>query len=281
MLESIKEEDDLEDMKQIGIGRTAEVYRVGDGKAVKLFNQGISPAQVNYEAAISEKVAAVCLRAPKFFGLAHFEERNGLQYELIAGETLALETARHPFRMIRFARELGKVHQEIHSINLPGLRSVVEVYVEKIRQYLPLNVNMRNELIEFLENGQGETLCHGDFHPENVLVDQDGYLRVIDWVNAYCGNPLSDVARTYYLLRKGVSPVKKRFLIRLTEFFIKPFVARIYLQSYFSNGPLPKKEFSVWQLIIHIARYKNCIKKEQLYLEKAIRQGLIQHQGFA
>ena len=36
-------------------------------------------------------------------------------------------------------------------------------------------------------------LCHGDFHPFNVMLSPRGPI-VIDWNNAHIGNPLEDVA---------------------------------------------------------------------------------------
>ena len=41
----------------------------------------------------------------------------------------------------------------------------------------------------------GDTLCHGDFHPGNILLSGDGAF-IIDFMNVCCGNYLYDVART-------------------------------------------------------------------------------------
>jgi aminoglycoside phosphotransferase (APT) family kinase protein len=46
----------------------------------------------------------------------------------------------------------------------------------------------------------GDRLCHGDYHPGNVLVAADR-VGVIDWANAACGVPEADHARTVLLLR--------------------------------------------------------------------------------
>jgi len=46
----------------------------------------------------------------------------------------------------------------------------------------------------------GDRLCHGDFHPGNVLVAADR-VGVIDWANAARGVPDADHARTLLLLR--------------------------------------------------------------------------------
>jgi aminoglycoside phosphotransferase (APT) family kinase protein len=51
----------------------------------------------------------------------------------------------------------------------------------------------------------GDRLCHGDFHPANIL----GTLKspvIIDWGDASRGAPAADVARTLLLLRMGELP---------------------------------------------------------------------------
>ena len=44
-------------------------------------------------------------------------------------------------------------------------------------------------------------VCHGDFHPSNVIVDKDGRLHVIDWSHATQGNGSADAARTFLLFK--------------------------------------------------------------------------------
>lgn len=45
-----------------------------------------------------------------------------------------------------------------------------------------------------------ETVCHGDFHPLNVLVDEGAVSGVLDWANFSVGDPAADVAFTMIAL---------------------------------------------------------------------------------
>jgi aminoglycoside phosphotransferase (APT) family kinase protein len=40
----------------------------------------------------------------------------------------------------------------------------------------------------------GNVICHGDFHPKNVLITTEGPV-IIDWADATLGHPLADVDR--------------------------------------------------------------------------------------
>ena len=46
---------------------------------------------------------------------------------------------------------------------------------------------------------------HADFHPVNLLVDDEGWLAVLDWTNASVGDPLIDLGRTFACLRLGAA----------------------------------------------------------------------------
>lgn len=74
------------------------------------------------------------------------------------------------------------------------------------RQLFPMTAAERAALRELPD---GEALCHGDFHPRNVIVDGDE-LTIIDWVDASSGPPAADLARSAIIFlgsRSATSPV--------------------------------------------------------------------------
>ena len=48
-------------------------------------------------------------------------------------------------------------------------------------------------------------ICHGDFHPQNILMENDRVTGVIDWPNVVVANRAFDVASTRVIL--GLVPV--------------------------------------------------------------------------
>ena len=57
----------------------------------------------------------------------------------------------------------------------------------------------------------GDRLCHGDFHPVNVL-GQNSLPMVIDWPDACCGDPAADVCRSYLLLKLHAEDIAEPYL---------------------------------------------------------------------
>lgn len=73
-------------------------------------------------------------------------------------------------------------------------------------------------------------LCHGDFNPSNVLVDENGKYYILDWAHATQGNASADAATTYiqFLLTGDKASA---------EYYLKAFCKK-QIQHYnmFKNG---------------------------------------------
>jgi len=81
--------------------------------------------------------------------------------------------------------------------------------------------------LQILENlKDGDTLCHGDFHPDNILIS-NGQAMVIDFMNVCHGDYLYDVARTVFLVQ--YTPVPAAAEDRETLLRFKRTLADLYL----------------------------------------------------
>lgn len=61
-----------------------------------------------------------------------------------------------------------------------------------------LDATVRYELLTRLDSMPNHTkLCHGDFNPSNVIVAEDGTMKIVDWAHATQGNASGDAAITY------------------------------------------------------------------------------------
>jgi aminoglycoside phosphotransferase (APT) family kinase protein len=99
----------------------------------------------------------------------------------------------------------------------------------------------------------GDRICHGDFHPDNVLLATGGDF-VIDWITCSRGCPAADVARTLVMLRSGDpppgTPVSRLVAIKVLR---KVFVAA-YWRRYRRQTGIGPDEVAAWHEPVVAAR---------------------------
>ncbi len=82
----------------------------------------------------------------------------------------------------------------------------------RIARAKPLDEPRKQPLLGRLADlPEGDRLCHGDFHPINVLGEVSQPI-VIDWPDACRGDPAADVCRSYLLLRLHAEEIAEPYL---------------------------------------------------------------------
>lgn len=192
-------------MKQLGRGRTAEIYEWGINSACKLFFENYPESSIQRERQNAELVNQLSWPAPKVYGTEHIGSRTGLIYDRLFGHDLLTELLRATsFESVAsLIREFALLHQQLlttHSTQCENYRQ----WMLRKGQELPLLEQMVCDLPE------GDCVCHGDFHPGNVWRNQDGTLSVLDFMNVCHGPAAYDVARTYFLLTESDLPGEEK-----------------------------------------------------------------------
>ena len=77
-------------------------------------------------------------------------------------------------------------------------------------------------------------LLHNDFHPDNIMLTPNGPV-IIDWIDATCGHPLADVARTLIMTNFSVFHRRRRWRVAFRT------MGRIYLRRYLHHSPYTRK----------------------------------------
>lgn len=248
----------------IARGRTADVFAWHDGYVLKLFHAGFDQESIEREAQISRAVYAAGLPVPAVVEKVCVDGRTGLVYQRLAGPLMWDLVERSPWRILEFARRLGELHAQVHSVQvdaeLPSQRERLE---SKIRYGSALTPEFQEKALTALAAmPQGAQLAHGDLHPANILMTA-GADFVIDWIDATRGNPLADVARTSIILVGDTSgalvpnPIIK-FLARIFH--------RTYLQTYLRHNPLDRTEYQRWIPIVAAARLSENIPEIKKWL---------------
>jgi len=196
---------DLTHAKRIGLGRTAEVYAWDDGRVLKLFHAWAAPAWVEHERGVTAAAHAAGLPAPAVFGPEVVGDRHGFVLERVEGPSQLQALQARPWRVVAVGRQLAEVHAALHARTVPGLRPLREKLREDItRAELPGPLEARAQAA-LARMPDGDAVCHGDLHPDNVVLTGRGPV-VLDWSEAAAGHPLADVARSSLMLRIAGHP---------------------------------------------------------------------------
>lgn len=256
--------------KPIAEGRTAEIYPWEDGQVLKLYRDWCPSDWVDYEARIARAVHASGIPSPAAEEIIEVNGRRGLIYERLDGTSMLQDMNAHPWMILKHARTLAELQVKINQQSIEGLPSYRERLEYDIRKVSLLSAEVREKVLALL-NGlpEGNKLCHGDYHPGNVLLTPRGPV-VIDWMTACCGSPWADLARTDMILSIGAKAAGKQVhpLLRLV---IRLF-ARTYRNRYLVLTPDHNHELNRWLPIISAARLNENILPEREALLKTIHE---------
>jgi len=193
----------------IAQGRTAEIYLWDEQHVLKLYRDWCPPDWVEYEARIAHAIHEAGVPSSAAGEIVKVNSRCGLIYERIEGISMLQDMNTRPWMLLKRARSLAELHVEIHQKSINGLPSYKDRLDYDIRNTSHLSEELRNKALLLLEVlPAGKNVCHGDFHPGNIILTKEGPL-IIDWMTASAGSPWADVARTSLLLNIGAKGAGK------------------------------------------------------------------------
>ena len=238
-------------MKKTNEGYCAEIFEVGPQKLLKLYHPSWSEAAVRQEYEMTGALHELGVSSPAVYEVVERDGRYGFVMEKLTDYTMLHHIGKNLGQAFALARQLAELHFEIHSHGAPScvLPTQKEVFLQKV-QTRPSLSQMEKEriaaVIRDLPDPADSRVCHGDFHPMNILYQGDTPV-VIDWAFAYGGDPRSDVAGTYMITKIMATMAGARS--RMDRFMFKvftPVFAEIYLREYRKLSGYSRREIIEW-----------------------------------
>lgn len=198
--------------------RTKTVYRDGN-KTIKLFIENYSKAAILNEALIQSRVEEnTDLRISKLIEVTKIDNRWALVTEFIEGTPLDVLMREHPEKEDEYLNLFIDIQLEIMSKKVPLLNRLKDKYRRKLAD-ADIDDTTRYELLQRLEGTKNhDKLCHGDFNPSNIIINEKGEYSIIDWAHATQGNASADVAKTFLLFSlNGQTQLAEKYLNLFTE----------------------------------------------------------------
>lgn len=236
----------------IARGGTAEIFAWGDNRVLKLLLEGMPSSDAENEAGATDTAHRAGLPVPAVEGVIEVDGRTGIIFERIEGRSMLAEMMSRPWKFAGFAHMLAELQFALHSREVTELRPLHELLQQKIRDAEGLPEKTREAVLKILQQiPDGNSICHGDFHPDNIIMSTRGPV-IIDLIDAARGNPLGDVARTSLLLRLPGMPPGYRGG-RLIDFARRRF-HNIYIKHYLKLCQLSREELDAWLPVVAAAR---------------------------
>ncbi|MFK7805939.1 MAG: phosphotransferase [Anaerolineae bacterium] len=262
----------------VAIGRTADIHKWGEGTVVKLYHDWFQFEWIQGEATRSREVGKLDFPIPKVGEMVKVNGRNGLIFEHLDGQNMLANLKETPERLPDFAKRLAKLHLDLHQVDeqldLPTQHGKLE---HNIRRAAPLSAEQKEKLVGLLHQMPKKSqVCHGDFHPGNIVVTANGE-AIVDWNDCSMGNPIADVARSSILFLGGITgnevpdPAFEKLVTECHDQYLAHYFA-------FSGvGEAGKDEYKRWLPIIAGARLAEGITTLEPWLLSEVEK--INHMG--
>jgi len=242
-------------LEVIGQGATTTIYRDGN-TAVKLYVD--APVdEADNEATRQQFAYNAGLPVPAVYGTRKLKDNSiALDMEYIAGRPL-VQPGMDRDKRNQAIQVLVNLQCEVHKVHASSLPKLTDRLAWRIKTVEYLDEPQKGDLLSFLHimDGDFDNLCHGDFHPHNILYDGSKHW-IVDWVDAAAGNPLADACRTYLIFKQYMSRS-----------------AGIYLRTFCKESKSKQDDVLKWLPIIAASRLKeNMDEKSRLWLMTLIQE---------
>jgi len=195
----------------LAVGNVAEIFEWGS-RIVKLYKSTAAKPAAFREAAIHAAAEAMGLPVSRVWSVQEVGGRWGLVFDRVKQVSFAEQMLNNPDNVPRYLECMVRLHMRIHAqraVQFAGLnvRLVANIAATKL-----LDKRRKRDLLgRIADMPDGDRLCHGDFHPMNILGDVSQPV-VIDWPDARRGDPAADVCRSYLLMKLHAAEIATTYL---------------------------------------------------------------------
>ena len=197
--ERIPEPISLEGKEIIGRGGNGIVYRVDEDRIVKMYAAGVPITVPMYELERSRQAFLLGIPTAIAYGTVQEGDRIGGIYELINAVTLSSYISQNPEKFEELAEKYVDLCKQLHTTTVdrskfPSCKEIYRNYISDVKDwYTEEELEALRRFLDYVPDRN--TLIHGDFHPNNVMVVKDE-LMLIDMGDMSYGHPIFDFLNT-------------------------------------------------------------------------------------
>lgn len=191
----------VEGLEVIGKGGHGHVYRLDDETIVKVYHDNASMEIIDTERLRAKNAFIQGIASPIAFDVVNTEEGPGVVFEMAGAQTLSSYLMENPDKLEEYSVKFGELIKQFNNTEMKdeNVSNIADIYRQRIELGKPYfteeEYNICIRMLEAIE--RKSTMIHGDFHPNNVMINKDGELMIIDMADISKGNPIFDIGGCY------------------------------------------------------------------------------------
>lgn len=230
---------------------------------LRVFRSSEDASRAERETSVQRFAAERGYPTPTILAFERDGANLGLPFAIMrraAGVHLLKRFEQNPLRMLSLVRTMADTHAALHRLPpagcpIPAGGWLIERRLGTLATWMQkFDLPETRQAYAWLDEHKGvvipeeRSLCHNDFHPLNLVVDDDGQAMIIDWSRAELGDRLHDVARSYVVM--ALAQGGGRNLMERVLLMVSRFVARRYLAAYQRLLPFDEQRFRYWKAVL-------------------------------
>jgi aminoglycoside phosphotransferase (APT) family kinase protein len=228
----------------VAAGGVAEVFERGS-RVLKLYKSTAAKPAAFREAGVHAAVEALGLPVPRVWSVEQIGGRWGIVFDRVNQPSFAEHMLNNSDDGPQYLECMVRLHMRIHALEAAQFASLKVRLAANIAATKLLGERRKRELLAAIaEMPDDDRLCHGDFHPMNILGDVSQPV-IIDWPDARRGDPAADVCRSYLLMKLHAAEI-----------------AATYLNAYCATSGIARPAVLSWLPYVAAARLAEDVPKE-------------------
>ncbi|MCQ2463857.1 MAG: phosphotransferase [Clostridia bacterium] len=177
----------------IGRGAMGTVYRLDEDIIVKVYNESVSPDDINRERELARKAFVLGIPTAIPFDVVKVGNAYGSVFELLKAKSFAELIIAAPAELDKYIDLSVELMKTIHSTavrenDLPAFKNKAVGTAQKLKAFLPADKAEKfRKMAEAIPDTN--TMVHGDLHIKNIMM-QNGEILLIDMDTLGRGHPV-------------------------------------------------------------------------------------------
>jgi aminoglycoside phosphotransferase (APT) family kinase protein len=241
--------------KPLATGSRSVIHEWGTDAVAKVPRKSTPETWAKFEFDYTSAVSACGVSVPTVVGMTVIDDRPVMLSQRVHGPTMWEALIANPSDAAAYGNQLAEIHLQLlrtrPPITIPSQRSRLSCKIREAARTKDPRVLRALELLP--GNPSVMSLCHGDFHPKNIILSNVGP-TIVDWFDVSRGNAYGDVMRTLLLLSDPNESADSKYHLPGASVPVLTELRHAYEYSMCASLQLDAANMRIWRIIEAAAR---------------------------